>query len=284
MLKGLFVCFIFLVAAGFSGNFGLIGMTLAATAVWLLWFLYLAMVVHVPEMHTGVIYLRGSQRFSHFLPEGRHWIAPWREQLKSLIPVEPGSVNGRCEGVQTSGGLPLTIEWTLSYNLNPFRIPASKQAKLARTLPRKSAGAATKHVNNVLRHIFSEYGIDQITQPGFQRRLERQVRQLVAERLAEAGFEISRVMIGVIEMPQQVTASLAAAHQRQLQAENEAQALSRLQKVVSQFSEAEMERLMELERIHMLGQNGVTLMYTTHQPGSEFFAGTKRPSVQHPAS
>jgi hypothetical protein len=45
--------------------------------------------------------------------------------------------------------------------------------------------------------------------------------------------------------------------------------LARLQQVVSQFSEADMQRLMELERIHTLGQNGVTLVYPTAVPQSE---------------
>lgn len=261
MLKAVVVVGGIVLIAGFWGGAALVTTAVLGIALIALWLMWHNATAIVPEMRVGVVYRRDGERFVRFLPAGHHWLRPFVEQVKTTIPLNPGSANGRCYNIQTSGGLPLTIEWTLSYTLNPFRIPAEKRPKLARSLPTKSHGMAEKHMNNVLRHILSEYTIDQLTQPGTQRRLERQVRQALAERLANAGFEISRVMIGAIDMPEQVTAALAKVHERQLQADNEAKALWRLQQVVSQFSEGDMERLMELERIHMLGQNGVTLMY-----------------------
>ena len=231
------------------------------------WVVWQQTAVFVPEMHTGVVYRHGGREYARFLTPGDHYIKPFLEKVGDLIPIDPGSVNGRCDSIQTIGGLPLSIEWTISYNLNPFRIPPENRPKLARNLPNKSGKIVQKHANNILRHIISEYSIEALTQPGIQRKLERQVRQQVAERLSGAGFEISRVMIGAIEMPPQVTDALADALKRQLQAENEARALSRLQSVVSQFSENDMQRLIELERIHMLGQNGVTLMYAPPADG-----------------
>jgi hypothetical protein len=107
----------------------------------------------------------------------------------------------------------------------------------------------------------------------------------MATRLAEAGFSFSRVMVGTIDMPRHVKAALEAAQERAVQIENEARSLARLHEVVSQFSEADMQRLMELERIHTLGQNGVTLMYPTavHQTakvGRPSYAKLKRQSIQ----
>lgn len=274
MLKATVIIGFLIVLSGFAGG-NVMGLTavlgvlaLIALAVWQ------QTAVFVPEMHTGVVYRHGGSEYSRFLSPGSHFIKPFVEQLGPAIPNDPGSVNGRCESIQTIGGLPLTIEWTVSYNLNPFRIAPDKRPKLARNLPVKSGKIVLTHMNNILRHIISEYTIEELTQPGIQKRLERQIRQQVAERLSNAGFEISRVMIGAIEMPPQVTSALADAHKRQLQAENEARALNRLQAVVSQFSENDMQRLIELERIHMLGQNGVTLMYS---PPTEMMNGVKRP-------
>lgn len=230
--------------------------------------------VTIPEMQVGVVYRRGGAQYGRFLTAGSHLIKPFVEQLGAPIPLNPGSVNGRCDNTQTIGGLPLSIEWTVAYTLNPFRISPEKRPKLARTLPTKSGSIAVKHVNNILRHIVSEYTIDQLIEPGIQKRLERQIRQQVAERLSNAGFEISRVMIGAIEMPDEVRAALAMVHQRRLEAENEARTLEKLQQVVSRFSDADMQRLIELERIHALAQNGVTLM----MPPGELFNGVgKRP-------
>jgi len=222
--------------------------------------------VSIHEMQVGVVYNRANHAFVRFLSPGRHWLIPFAEQVGALISTAPQTANGRCLGVQSSGGIVLDVEWSLSFNLNPFKIPAGTRPKLARSLPRQATAMAVKHVNNCLRHVIGQYTIDQLCQAGVQKRLERQVRQLAAERLADLGFELSRIMIGAIEMPPHVKAALEAAHRRALQAENEAWALARLQTVVSQFSDADMARLMELERIHVLGQNGVTLLYAMAAP------------------
>ena len=274
MLKATFIIGLIVALSGFAGG-TIMGLTAVTSLILLIsWMVWQQTAVFVPEMHTGVVYRHGGREYARFLTPGDHFIKPFVEKVGDLIPIDPGSVNGRCDNIQTIGGLPLSIEWTISYNLNPFRISPENRPKLARNLPQKSGKIVQKHTNNILRHIISEYNIEALTQPGMQRKLERQVRQQVAERLSSAGFEISRVMIGAIEMPPQVTDALADALKRQLQADNEARALSRLQSVVSQFSENDMQRLIELERIHMLGQNGVTLMYA---PPTDSHIMGKRP-------
>lgn len=274
MLKASIVIGFLIVLSGFAGGAAFVATAVFGALFLLGWAIWQQMVVFVPEMHTGVVYGHGGQAYARFLTSGSHILKPFVEQLGGVIPVDPGSANGRCQNAQTIGGLPLTVEWTISYTLNPFRIKQENRPKLARNLPNKSGQIITKHANNILRHILSEYSIDDLTKPGIQRRLERQVRQQVTERLANAGFEVSRVMIGAIEMPTEVTNALADAHKRQLQADNEARALSRLQEVVSQFSENDMQRLIELERIYTLGKNGVTLMYS--QSGDGVVNGVRR--------
>ncbi|MCA9969028.1 MAG: hypothetical protein KC425_02375, partial [Anaerolineales bacterium] len=117
--------------------------------------------------------------------------------------------------------------------------------------------------------------LDDLCQPGVHRRLERQVRQAAAERLAPFGIGVSRVMIGAIELPAHVRQALEAAQERRLQAEQEARALARLQQAVSQFSDTDMQRLLELERLHHMGQNGVTLVV----PGTAAQVGTAQAST-----
>lgn len=260
--------FLALLTAAFLAQASITVMAAALFPILMLWVLGRRAIVRIPEMEVGVAYNTADRAFTRFLAPGRHWLIPFIEQANFTISTAPETVNGRCLGVQTSGGIALDVEWSLSYNLNPFRIPAANRPKLARSLPRKASSIAAKHVNNCLRHVIGEYTVDQLCQPGMQKRLERQVRQLVAERLADLGFELTRVMIGAVAMPPQVKAALEAAHQHTLQAEHEAKALARLQMVVSQFSDADMERLMELERIHVLGQNGVTLLYAAAVPAA----------------
>jgi len=219
--------------------------------------------VRIPEMEVGVIYNKRQQAFARFVVSGRHRFNPLTEQLSHTIPTGSGSANGRCLGAQTNGGISLDVEWSVNYDIDPFQIKASARPKLARNLPKKANSIVTKHLNNCLRHVIGEMTVDQLCEPGATRRLERAVRQQLTTRLSEAGFSFSRVMVGAIDMPRHVKTALEAAQERTVQTENEARSLARLHEVVSQFSEADMQRLMELERIHTLGQNGVTLVYPT---------------------
>ncbi len=252
-----------LVAAGviWGGSIGAATAVTAAVflAVWVMgrWFY-----VNVPELETAAVYRTDSDTFARFLAPGRHWIMPFVERLGTNISSAATAVKGKCIHAETTGGIPLTIDWSLSYKLNPFLIPAGSRPKLARSLPRKAPTIARSHINNCLRHVIGDYPVEALSQPGMIKRLERETRQLAAARLADMGFEVSRVMLGAIEMPPQVRVALSEAYEQQVRTEHEAQSLTRLHQVISQFSEADVQRLLELERIYKLGQNGVSLIYS----------------------
>ena len=218
--------------------------------------------VRVPELEVGVVTRAGSQKFMRFLPPGGHWLLPFTEQAQSRIDLSPPTVKGKTAGLQTIGGLSLTIAWELAFSLDPLRVPARNQPKIARLLARKTAVTARNHLANSLHHIIGNYTIEQLTQPGVHQKLEEEVVRQAVRRLAPLGYDVSRVMIGAVDMPPHVKAALAAAHEQEMQTEVEARSLARLQKVISQFSDADMQRLIELERIHK-GQSGVLLPYPT---------------------
>ncbi|MAU01287.1 MAG: hypothetical protein CL608_29450 [Anaerolineaceae bacterium] len=282
----MFKLFVILTMSVAGAAFAWGGLWLWGTAVFLLtllgiWTYTKFGFIRIPEMEVGVIFDKRQQAFARFVPSGRHPFNPLMEQFSHTIPTGSGLANGCCQGVQTNGGIALDVEWSVNFDIDPFQIKASSRPKLARNLPKKANSIVSKHLNNCLRHVIGEMTIDQLCEPGATRRLERAVRQQLTSRLAEAGFSFSRVMVGAIDMPRHVKAALEAAQERAVQTENEARSLARLHEVVSQFSEADMQRLMELERIHTLGQNGVTLVYPTavNQPtkaGRPSYAKLKR--------
>ena len=247
---------------------GKVGFWLTAVclfAIFVIWIIRRWLIVRVPEQSVGVVYNVEAQAFARFLPPGTHWLRPFVEQVKVIVPITTSNVQGESEGVQAIGGIPLSISWSLAYDLDPFRVSPANAPGLARMMPRKTAVVARRHLNNCLQHVIGDYTITQLCQPGVHKRLEREVRQLAAERLTSLGFSVSRVMIGQIVMPRHVQTALEAAQERQMQAENEARVLAQLQGVISQFSETDMQRLMELERIQKMGQNGVTYFYTANR-------------------
>ena len=161
--------------------------------------------------------------------------------------------------------------------MEPERLSTAKQSQLALKLAGKSGLILRKYAVNSLRHIVGELTIDQLNQPGSHARLERELRQQLRARLTDLGFNVAKVMIGQIQLPANLQAALAAAHEKELQADLEARTLTRLHQVISQFSAEEMNRLMELERIHMLGQNGVALPYPAG-PGADKNISWPRPT------
>ena len=223
-------------------------------------FIYRAAWVMVPEWHVGVVYNRDRQAFARLLPAGRHFIWPGLEQLRATINTIGQSASAT-SATQAKGGLTIKVEWSVSYSLEPTRLSPDRQSQLALKLASKSSQILRKYTVNTLQHIVGDLSLDELNQPGAHALLERELRRQLRARLNDLGFRVSSVMIGQIHLPDHILAALEAAHEKALRAEQEAQTLERLHQVVSQFSEGDMQRLMELERIHMLGQNGVALMY-----------------------
>lgn len=249
------------IAGSTLGWLGVILVVMAVIAAASAWFIQKEGKIVVPELTMGAIYQRKGDRFLRFVEPGTHWINPATEILGELISTGGQTTNAHTKGIQAIGGLTLEVEWALAYSLEPDKLTAAMRPKMARALPSKSAAIAKQHLNNCLHHVIGDYTMEQLCEPGIHRKLEREVRQLARTRLEPMGYNIARVMIEAVHMPKQVMQALEAAHQRDMQAENEARALERLQKVVSQFSKDDMDRLMELERIHIMGKHGVAMVY-----------------------
>ena len=235
--------------------------------------------VTIPELSMGTVYERKSERFVRFLAPGTHWVNPATEILGERISTSAQSASAHTKGIQAIGGLPLEVEWALTYSLEPDKLTAEMSPKMARALPTKSAAMAKQHLNNCLHHVIGDYTIEQLCQPGIHRKLEREVRQLARTRLEPMGYNVIRVMVEAVHMPKHVMQALEEAHGREMQAENEARALERLQRVVSQFSKDDMERLMELERIHMMGKHGIPVMYPAMAEQVNLFDPRRRGQV-----
>ncbi len=212
--------------------------------------------VTVGELETLVILRDGGLRFSRFLPAGQHWLNPLTERVGPVIPTSGQMHRGRCQKAQTCGGLPVSVDWVVLYRLNPVRIDRRRAAGLARLLPEKSGKIVEQNANHLLHHEINRITIEELLESGIHEKLERALRLQLRARLESAGFEISRVMIEAIHKPAPVVAALEAVHEQELRTAQETASLTRLQAVISRFSDEDMDRLLALERIHALGRNG----------------------------
>ncbi|MFK7802270.1 MAG: SPFH domain-containing protein [Anaerolineae bacterium] len=215
------------------------------------------------ELESALVVDRGTGNFVRFLPPGNHWIDPLTETVKTKIPLASQSVSHVSEGIQTCGGIPVKISFRAGYTIDPSKIGRKNLAKMARALNGSLDGMVQKRVTASLQHIVGEITPQELTAYGSIKRLERQVKQMCRAKLEDKGVKMGEIAIENIQLPKHVRESLEAAHERELFAEQEARILERMHRVIGSFSDQEMDRLIELERIQTLGRNGVTMMYPT---------------------
>ncbi|MFT5193149.1 MAG: regulator of protease activity HflC (stomatin/prohibitin superfamily) [Cellvibrionaceae bacterium] len=213
------------------------------------------------ELESALVVNRGTGNFVRFLTPGNHWIDPLTETIKTKIQLASQTVKYTSEGVQTCGGIPVKISFRVGYSIEPGKIAGKNLAKMARALPTKMDGMVQKQATTSLQHVVGELTPQELTAHGSIKKIERQIKQMCRAKLEDKGVVINDVMVENIQLPKHVRESLEAAHERELFAEQEARILERLHQVIGSFSDHEMDRLIELERIQTLGRNGVTMMY-----------------------
>lgn len=212
--------------------------------------------VTVPEESAAVVVDADRGRFSRLLPPGRHRLRPFVERVEATLPLGVETATGRCRAY-SDGGLSLTLSWHAVYQLEPFRRQPAEQARLSRKLAHKHGQLLAREATAALQQVMSLTPLQALLGSGGRGRLERGARQVAAAELAGLGVTLKRLRVVDVELPADVTATLIAAHERAVAAESQAAALARLQTVINAFSETDMQRLTELERLRLLGQNGL---------------------------
>ena len=242
-----------------AGWYGLVFFASILLAVALVWHMTQNSLILVPENRVAVIYNREKQAFSRLLPTGRHWLAPYAEYVRAEIPTSTAVLEGEVQAY-TDGGLPLTIHWSVTYKIEPLKLPAGKQKELGKKLAEKGSKTVRSQTGHFVQQVMSEYSINSLFAPGGRGRFERNARQATANKLDLMGVSVQSVMVKQINMPAHVQSALEDAHERAVQTRSEAEALAQLQQVVSKFSDSDMQRLAELERMRVLGKNGVSMV------------------------
>jgi regulator of protease activity HflC (stomatin/prohibitin superfamily) len=249
--------------------------------------------VVVDEMEVAVIFSRHTNNFAYFIdskPSGpvqgrpfnlhannlihrllyktrpyQHFINPFQDKVQDRISKRPQTAKGATEGLRTKEGIPLKIEWSIGYTMDPLLIRPGLEFKLARGLPQFSNGMISGRVIHSLRHIIEQKSVADLYRLDAMKNLEKEVREEVTRRSQGIGVNdivASDTKIGPILMPKEVEDALKAAHERELQTTTAVKALEQLRLVVSRFAPSDMERLAELERLRILDQHGGAFIYS----------------------
>jgi hypothetical protein len=255
-----------------GGGSGVVWVLVGALVLWALWFFFTEMLVQVEELEMGVVFGRRAETFKRFLVEPGWYVLSPFDHLRSVLSLGFQVASGTTKGARTAEGLPVTLEWWVSYQLKPLTLANEMRPGMSRALSQFSEGMVKNHGINCLQLVVEQCSVDDLCRPGIQQQLELAFKEKLADRLKIFGIDVSRAMVHSIGLPPHVIEAMNTAHEREV----EAATLKRLYEMVKDFDEDYMTRLAELERMRLLGKNGVSLVY----PFSAIMEGKQ----QHPST
>ena len=161
------------------------------------------------------------------LPAGRHILHPF-ERIEFMLETKTKLTANQVMAAATSDGLLVTVNWSGVYSLRPGLITEQVSQRL-RSLP-NAGKAISRQVDIGLRQLLGHYTTQDLFKPTSRDRLERQLGELVADRLRGLGIVLVGLNLQAIELPAEVTEAI-----------NKAKAIEALDSAIRQLDPATRE-------------------------------------------
>lgn len=161
------------------------------------------------------------------LPAGRHILHPF-ERIEFMLETKTKLTANQVMAAATSDGLLVTVNWSGVYSLRPGLITEQVSQRL-RSLP-NAGKAISRQVDIGLRQLLGYYTTQDLFKPTSRDRLERQLGELVADRLRGLGIVLAGLNLQAIELPAEVTEAI-----------NKAKAIEALDSAIRQLDPATRE-------------------------------------------
>jgi regulator of protease activity HflC (stomatin/prohibitin superfamily) len=135
------------------------------------------------------------------LPAGRHILHPF-EKVDFTVETKTRLTINQAHAIATADGIPVNINWSGTYVLKPELITESVSQRL------RGLGNAEKtiarHTDICLRKLVGDYTVPDLFKPATRERIERQLSQLLADRLKPQGIVFNGLNLQAIVLPQEV--------------------------------------------------------------------------------
>lgn len=158
----------------------------------------------VPEDYAAVTVTKNGF-IKRVLPAGRHLLAPF-ERIELTLPLKTSLAGGCVTAVAASDGIPLSISWSGTYALRPELITENRSQRL-RGLP-NAERAITRNVDLGLRRLVGGVTARDLFNPAVRDRLERQLSQVLIDKLSPLGISFNTLNLQTIELPAEVAEAL----------------------------------------------------------------------------
>jgi regulator of protease activity HflC (stomatin/prohibitin superfamily) len=140
------------------------------------------------------------------LPEGRHILFP-TERLDFAVETKTKLAKGRVVDLATSDGILVKIDWSGTYALRPSLIAKEGRSQKLRGLS-NAEKAITRNTDILLRKLIGSRPVCELFNPTVRERLERQLNQLMADKLKPLGIAVNGLNLQSIELPHEVAEAL----------------------------------------------------------------------------
>jgi regulator of protease activity HflC (stomatin/prohibitin superfamily) len=139
------------------------------------------------------------------LPAGRHVLRPF-EEVDFTVEIKTKLVGDRAAAITTGDGLSINVNWSGVYSVAPELITEQVSQRL-RGLP-NAGRAITRQVDIHLRKLVGNYPVQELFKPAVRERVERQLKQLVADKVKDLGIVLTGFNLQAIELPAEVIEAL----------------------------------------------------------------------------
>jgi regulator of protease activity HflC (stomatin/prohibitin superfamily) len=139
------------------------------------------------------------------LPAGRHVLYPF-EKVDFTVETRARLAANRATAIATNDGLQINVNWSGVYTLSPELI-ADQVSQRLRSLP-DAGRTIARNVDICLRKLVGNYTVQDLFKLTIRERIERQLGQLVADRLKGLGIALTSLNLQAIELPDEVAEAL----------------------------------------------------------------------------
>jgi len=195
------------------------------------------------------------------LPAGRHVLYPF-EKVDFTLETRSKVVSNQAIAITTSDGIPININWSGSYTMNPDLISERVSQRL-RNLPNVEKPIA-RNTDIFLRKLVGDYTVPDLFKPTTRERIERQMSELLADRLKPLGIVFNGLSLQAINLPSEIAEAL-----------NRAKAIETLDRVIRQVDPATREVVRSAYQLDEI------LRWESYLPTPSRLAMKRRETVAH---
>lgn len=135
------------------------------------------------------------------LPAGRHVLQLF-EKVDFVLETKTKLIAGQAAAITTSDGVPVNMNWSGTYTVKPELISENVSQRL-RGLA-NAEKAITRNTDICLRKLVGDYTVADLFKPATRERIERQMSQLLADRLKPLGIVFNGLNLQALDLPQEV--------------------------------------------------------------------------------